>query len=283
MCWYLAVLLVASATAIPASYASLQTQLSNDRLQDPSGPRRDVTEYLPQSGMRRPESQLASHAKLLEQASHLQQHQHHNVQEHQHQQQSIQEEQAHQVVQRQTNQQRMQHVQREGGQLRIPVPCNSVIGVGENGSRPPESFTDSSELNKAHGAQFGRLGSESAWCADWPLMEKTGQDEWIEVDLGMDYFVTGVQIQGLVGAQVRQYELAYSSDAHAVTPLWPRKFTFFPDKLLGTNANLLPLQEHELTPPFTARWVRLYPRQWQGLMCLRFALRGCVGADLLPS
>ena len=84
-----------------------------------------------------------------------------------------------------------------------------------------DQITASTEFNAAHGATNGRLnfkagdGKTGAWSA-----LRNDVHQWLQVDLGAETEVTGVQIQGRQDADqwVTSFTISYSSDGTTYTP-----------------------------------------------------------------
>ena len=82
------------------------------------------------------------------------------------------------------------------------------------------------ESSKYHGPDNARLnrpaqsGSIGAWCTGWPDLH-----QWIQVDLMLPTWVTGVMIQGRQDHPqwVTEYKVEYSSDGQNWTYVQSRK------------------------------------------------------------
>ena len=100
------------------------------------------------------------------------------------------------------------------------IACSDPLGM-ESRKITDDQITASTEFNAAHGATNGRLnfkagdGKTGAWSA-----LRNDVHQWLQVDLGAETEVTGVQIQGRQDADqwVTSFTISYSSDGTTYTP-----------------------------------------------------------------
>ena len=100
------------------------------------------------------------------------------------------------------------------------IACPEPLGM-ESRKITDGQITASTEFNVAHGATNGSLnfkagdGKTGAWSA-----LRNDVHQWLQVDLGAETEVTGVQIQGRQDADqwVTSFTISYSSDGTTYTP-----------------------------------------------------------------
>ena len=100
------------------------------------------------------------------------------------------------------------------------IACSDPLGM-ESRKITDDQITASTEFNAAHGATNARLnfkagdGKTGAWSA-----LRNNVHQWLQVDLGAETEVTGVQIQGRQDADqwVTSFTISYSSDGTTYTP-----------------------------------------------------------------
>lgn len=83
--------------------------------------------------------------------------------------------------------------------------------------------------------------------------------------------VSGLATQGLPDDGVdftKSYKLAYSNDGVAFNE-------YLNGKLLDGNTDTDSVVKHDLRPVIKARYIRIYPQSWKGLVAMRFELYGC--------
>ncbi|CAF1251328.1 unnamed protein product [Adineta steineri] len=116
------------------------------------------------------------------------------------------------------------------------------------------------------------LLSNKGWCARY----KQVKDNWLQIDIGHPTRITALITKGRgdQGEQwVTKYILAFSND----TRLW----VYYNDaqrtdpKVFSGNYDKLLERIHYLNEPFTARFVRFFPKEWNGRLSMRAGLLGC--------
>ena len=79
-------------------------------------------------------------------------------------------------------------------------------------------MTASSHFSDTYLPAYGRLNGDrgDGWCAK----ESSGNDDWLQVDLGTTSQVCAIATQGDINGDewVTQFKLSYSSDGHVWTP-----------------------------------------------------------------
>ncbi|XP_028405616.1 sushi, von Willebrand factor type A, EGF and pentraxin domain-containing protein 1-like isoform X2 [Dendronephthya gigantea] len=146
--------------------------------------------------------------------------------------------------------------------------CNSPLGL-EDRRIPDSSFSASSQHNR-HGASNARLNNDKK-AKVW-LAAKNVANEYVQVDLGEIYVLTGVATQGRTKSGYEQYiskyYVGYSSDG--------KNFQTLKDKLgnLVIFEGKLKASKNEL-PSINARYFRLYAQKWVRKVCTQLELYGC--------
>ncbi|CAL1542707.1 unnamed protein product [Lymnaea stagnalis] len=142
--------------------------------------------------------------------------------------------------------------------------------VGVEDGRIPDSALIASSFNTKRQPKDARVGrSAGAWS---PSIQNAFQ--WLQVDMGKQYIVTSVYVQGRQGSDeyVREFFLEYSDDATT----W-RRYTNqlgIPEIFEGNNDDSS-LQMRVLTYPVVARYVRFNPQRWNMVISLRVEVVGC--------
>ncbi|PFX31363.1 Zinc metalloproteinase nas-15 [Stylophora pistillata] len=105
-----------------------------------------------------------------------------------------------------------------------------------------------------------------AWCAATP------KNQWLQVDLGMDKYITAVGTQGRhkYYEHVKSYKLAFSQDGNA----WSVYQTDGEDKVFGGNCDHFTPVLNVLQRGVTARYIRFYPVTYN-YVCMRVEVYGC--------
>ncbi|XP_048580701.1 receptor-type tyrosine-protein phosphatase S-like isoform X3 [Nematostella vectensis] len=150
-----------------------------------------------------------------------------------------------------------------------PKECFTALGL-ESGSIPSSRVTASSKINNSHAANNGRLYGASSWCS-----VTSGPSEFLQVDLGSVYTVTGVATQGDVGNKywVKNYRVVYSYDG--LRWLGYRDQEMPSDKVFTGNEDEKSVRANYFKVPLAARFVRLMPTARKGANCVRMELYGC--------
>lgn len=101
----------------------------------------------------------------------------------------------------------------------------------------------------------------------------------IQIDFTEDVNITGIAIQGVRRrGYVRSYMLSYSYDESNWEWLVPETAQF--DKVerrveFRGNSDSRGVSKKDVTPTFTARFVRIFPRWWRRRIAMRIQLYGC--------
>ncbi|EDO48092.1 predicted protein, partial [Nematostella vectensis] len=144
------------------------------------------------------------------------------------------------------------------------------LGV-QDGRIPDRAFSASSVWDRNHGASNARLHSvrrgrrTGAWSA-----KRNRRGEWLQVDVGSRARITGIATQGRqdYNQWVTRYTLKYSNDGIRFrTYIRGRRIVV--SVIFRGNRDRNSLKENLFDPPFTARYVRIYPWTWHKHISLR--------------
>uniref|UniRef100_A0A8C4WZ29 Neuropilin n=1 Tax=Eptatretus burgeri TaxID=7764 RepID=A0A8C4WZ29_EPTBU len=177
---------------------------------------------------------------------------------------------------------------REGIALRLEYygcqltdfPCSDLLGM-ISGRIPDTRISASSVQGVNWGPGSARLLNPRF---AWSPRAHSASDQWLQVDLGSPWLLSGMLTQGAKGGNghqqklyVRRYRLLHSEDGLGWTPVRdhghdePKSFigNFHPDKL--------ELRRFEVV---RARYVRLLPEKWSASgIALRLEMLGCSIAE----
>nr|CUU99120.1 hypothetical transcript [Hymenolepis microstoma] len=146
-----------------------------------------------------------------------------------------------------------------------------------------EQITASSWFSAQTMPYYGRLHISEAFDYD-PAIQGAGawvarnndDKQWIQIDLRKRTIITAVATQGRRGARefVQDYYILYSD---MDTPVqWAIvKDTLGEPQLFDGNTDDNSVKVVNFSRPIVARYVRLNPQRWQGLIALRMELIGC--------
>ncbi|CAH1785822.1 unnamed protein product [Owenia fusiformis] len=142
----------------------------------------------------------------------------------------------------------------------------------------------------------GYIMSSKAWCA-----KHNNENQWLQFDVGPPTLVTGVTTKGRGDTNrkhwVTKFRLSYSNDSrvwffykddnrlnpknHYWTGNNNSAYVLLPDKNtpegleFGGNADKDTARVHYLNKPFTARYIRFHPMQWNSHISMRAGIIGC--------
>eukprot|EP00057_Strongylocentrotus_purpuratus_P010035 XP_011664509.1 PREDICTED: LOW QUALITY PROTEIN: lactadherin [Strongylocentrotus purpuratus] len=164
-------------------------------------------------------------------------------------------------------------VSKEGTQEEV-APVHGKIGI-EDGRIGTSSLSASSCWDINHCVARSRLNQpeegalRGAWSASW-----NDVNQWIQVDLNANFEVTGVITQGRNYSYedwVTSYQISYSIDGQDWTMV--EDYEEGP-KIFPGNSDRDSLVENGISPPVTARFIRLHPVTWHRHISLRWELIG---------
>ncbi|XP_053574113.1 adipocyte enhancer-binding protein 1 [Bombina bombina] len=138
----------------------------------------------------------------------------------------------------------------------------------------------SSMLRHGLHAQRGRLNMQSganeddffdgAWCA-----EDDGRAQWLEVDTRRNTLFTGVITQGrdslILDDFVTSFHVGFSNDSQK----WVLYSNGYEEMLFYANVDKDTPVQTDFPEPVVARFIRIYPQNWNGSLCMRLEVLGC--------
>ncbi|CAF3869280.1 unnamed protein product [Rotaria magnacalcarata] len=151
----------------------------------------------------------------------------------------------------------------------IYSPCKRQPALGfEIGTIPDTAFSASSFVEGREPFR-ARLNDRFAWRP--AFMES---DQYLSINLGARYYVTGVATQGRRAAReyVTRYNIMYSDNGHN----WFQYTN--EDKIIVNfvgNRNDNGIVRNNFSDPFIARYIRFNPRQWNNFISMRVEVYGC--------
>ena len=174
----------------------------------------------------------------------------------------------------------------------MPYGCD--VGLGLKTSKISDSQITSSLL--ASNPQHGRLDHPtSAWCFEWAKVQDTGEDIYLEIDLGDTRLVSGFQSQGPPGALHSLEYISYISLSMEVSmerEAWSdccsesdaTTYFYVDDKEDEINK----VKTHLFHKLVSARYIRIKVStslRWIGHdeKCFRFEILGCAGDSVAVS
>ncbi|XP_021920261.1 discoidin domain-containing receptor 2-like isoform X2 [Zootermopsis nevadensis] len=158
-------------------------------------------------------------------------------------------------------------------------PCDFPLGM-ESGSVPDSAITASSSYVPNVGPHQGRLRVDKtggAWCPKQQV--ERGVREYLEVDLGDVYVLTGVETQGRYDRgrgqeYVEEYMIEYWRPGLGE---WKQYSRWDGKQILSGNSDTATVVSHRLMPPVYVSKVRVLPYSvHRRTVCLRVELRGCL-------
>ncbi|XP_015757096.1 PREDICTED: uncharacterized protein LOC107336222 [Acropora digitifera] len=152
--------------------------------------------------------------------------------------------------------------------LPVPRPC------GLSNNRINNRFiTASSSYDRYHAPWLGRLHNKKRgrYRGGWSA-KVNRQGQYLQVDLRRPKTIVKVVTQGRSDANqwVTRFYIKYSSDAFYWVPY--KKFSRV--KVFIGNSDKKTLKSNIFDPPFTARYVRIYPISWVGHISMRAEFYG---------
>ncbi|KXJ14557.1 Lactadherin [Exaiptasia diaphana] len=153
--------------------------------------------------------------------------------------------------------------------------CTSPLGM-QDGTIKDNQITASSSYSSIHAPKNGRLHKQNApgvGYGAWSALNRRINDEYIQVDLGMEKVITMVATQGrqdCCAQFVTKYSLSYSNDASN----W-KSYTEDCTKIFPGNSDRDTVVKHELEVPIKTRHIRLIVKEFNEHPSLRMELYGC--------
>ncbi|KAF0027814.1 hypothetical protein F2P81_020555 [Scophthalmus maximus] len=164
-----------------------------------------------------------------------------------------------------------------GDILTVPLflspPSTDVCRSPLVSNLPPPSFRSSSQLSGSHGPGFAKLNRREG-AGGWSP-RSSDRYQWLEVDLGGRTQITAVATQGRYGSSdwLTAYLLMFSDTGHN----WKQHRQEDNIGAFAGNSNADSVVQHKLRHPVIARYVRLFPLDWNphGRIGLRLETYGC--------
>ncbi|XP_069672630.1 discoidin domain-containing receptor 2-like isoform X2 [Periplaneta americana] len=157
--------------------------------------------------------------------------------------------------------------------------CDYPLGM-ESGDIPDSAISASSSYVPNVGPHQGRLRVDKtggAWCPKQQV--ERGVREYLEVDLGEVYVLTGVQTQGRYDrGRGQEYAEEYMIEYwRAGLGEWKQYSRWDGKQILSGNSDTATVVSHRLMPHVYASKVRVLPYSvHRRTVCLRVELRGCL-------
>ncbi|XP_068761112.1 retinoschisin-like isoform X2 [Montipora capricornis] len=116
-----------------------------------------------------------------------------------------------------------------------------------------------------------RLNNNCAWCAP------RGNAQYLQVDLVQDRIISGIATQGFEGSSldyyVKKYKVLYSRDGQ----------TWRIGQVMRGNHDGKSVVTRTFTPAIFARYIRIYPLNYNYRICMRMELYGCSNSSTVLS
>ncbi|XP_015771066.1 PREDICTED: uncharacterized protein LOC107349434 [Acropora digitifera] len=147
--------------------------------------------------------------------------------------------------------------------------CSKPLGI-EKRSITNAQITASTQHGAPYRSYDARLNSKSgSWI---PTTFNTHQ--WLQVDLGKKTWVTEIKTQGRhdSGHWVTSYRVSYSKDGSNFQTYQENNKV----KIFQANRDRQTVVSNVLNPAIHARYIRILPYRWHGLIALRLELLGCL-------
>ncbi|XP_041367296.1 uncharacterized protein LOC121381939 [Gigantopelta aegis] len=153
--------------------------------------------------------------------------------------------------------------------------CDVSMGVENPRIVGGRQLTASSMMDIFHSAERARLYTSKdghyagAWVPQFP-----NNRQWIQVDFGALYPVSGVITQGRsdIPQWVMKFEVYYSNDGQHFRPILSETSQL---KVFTGNADQN-TPKTNIFPAVTARYIRIRPVEWHQAVALRFNVLGCM-------
>lgn len=154
--------------------------------------------------------------------------------------------------------------------------CKEALGM-ESGEITPDQITASSHYSTNWSTEKSRLNyPENGWTPGEDTVK-----EWIQVDLGLLRFVSGIGIQGAVSKETKKkyYIKTYKVDISSNGEDWITLKDGNKHLLFVGNTNPIDVVYSAFPKPVLTRFVKLRPVTWETGISLRFEVYGCKISD----
>uniref|UniRef100_A0A674I0T4 Neuropilin n=1 Tax=Terrapene triunguis TaxID=2587831 RepID=A0A674I0T4_9SAUR len=154
--------------------------------------------------------------------------------------------------------------------------CMEPLGM-ESGEIHSDQITVSSQYSTNWSSERSRLNyAENGWTP--------GDDssrEWIQVDLGLLRFVSGIGTQGAISKETKKkyYVKSYRVDVSSNGEDWITLKEGNKPLVFQGNVNPTDVMYRTFPKPVLARFVRIRPASWENGISLRFEVYGCKITD----
>ncbi|NXX64459.1 NRP1 protein, partial [Spizella passerina] len=154
--------------------------------------------------------------------------------------------------------------------------CMEPLGM-ESGEIHSDQITVSSQYSAIWSSERSRLNyPENGWTP--------GEDsirEWIQVDLGLLRFVSGIGTQGAISKETKKeyYLKTYRVDVSSNGEDWITLKEGNKPVVFQGNSNPTDVVYRAFTKPVLTRFVRIRPVSWENGVSLRFEVYGCKITD----
>ncbi|XP_078373299.1 uncharacterized protein LOC144656916 isoform X14 [Oculina patagonica] len=150
------------------------------------------------------------------------------------------------------------------------IPCeDNALGAAVDGTLPSSSFTASSSFGEFV-PSYGRLNGPLAWCSEG---DSAGQ-EYLQIHVPEAEVICAIAIQGTGYERgheyVRDYYIEYSEDGIG----WQVYEEDGNLKVFKGNDDSKSTSKQVLPVPVEATYIRIYPMQYEGWICMRAELYG---------
>ncbi|XP_044151178.1 neuropilin-1 isoform X1 [Bufo gargarizans] len=154
--------------------------------------------------------------------------------------------------------------------------CKEALGM-ESGEITPDQITASSHYSTNWSTERSRLNyPENGWTPGEDTVK-----EWIQVDLGLLRFVSGIGMQGAISKETKKkyYVKLYKVDISSNGEDWITLKDGNKHLILPGNTNPIDVVYSPFPKPVLTRFVKIRPVIWETGISLRFEVYGCKISD----
>ncbi|KAG8450355.1 hypothetical protein GDO86_002850 [Hymenochirus boettgeri] len=158
--------------------------------------------------------------------------------------------------------------------------CYGTLGM-ESGVIPESQISSSSFLEWTD-----HMGQNNMWKSERSRLKKPGpswaasfndENQWLQIDLNKLKKITGIITTGSTmdkfNYYVSAYKMAYSEDGTKWT-MYREPYVDY-DKVFQGNSDYNQEVRNNFIPPIVARFVKIYPLQWNQKIAMKVELLGC--------
>ncbi|XP_072043307.1 contactin-associated protein-like 2 [Amphiura filiformis] len=152
--------------------------------------------------------------------------------------------------------------------------CQLALGL-ESGAILNSQLSSSTKVSVLQGPRYARLhrrDGHGGWTA-----ETRSSAQYLTVDLIDSTRISGVATQGRYETDeyTLKYKLQYSNNGNS----WTTYSENGKEKVFPGNSNADKVHRNDISSPFTARFVRINPTQWNVAPSMRLELYGCLAEE----